>query len=186
MGSEQSATPTTCRPSSSWRRLPLPWQLPNFSPSLSTSSLEDIPWLTTLSMLSILLWFIMLPWFTTLHPLFTLLSSTLPLSSMLLPWSTLLLFHAVHAAPVAYPDKISPYTYNYAVADDYSGSTFNAGESSDGTGVVDGSYSVALPDGRTQHVNYHANDAEGYIAEVTYDGTAAYPEAVAVAPTYHA
>merc|ERR1712243_479925 len=115
-------------------RLPLPWQLPNFSPALSTSSLEDIPWLTTLSMLSILLWFIMLPWFTTLHPLFTPLWSMLPLSSMLPPWSTLLLVHAVHAAPVAYPDEISPYTYNYAVADDYSGSTFNAGESSDGTG----------------------------------------------------
>merc|ERR1712055_415985 len=52
-----------------------------------------------------------------------------------------------HAAEV-YPDEISPYTYQYNVADDYSGSNFQATESDDGTGVRDGSYSVALPDGR--------------------------------------
>merc|ERR1712080_355334 len=40
---------------------------------------------------------------------------------------------------------------------------------------------VALPDGRVQHVAYHANDIDGYVAEVTYDGTAVYPEAVPVA-----
>merc|ERR1711887_495681 len=51
-----------------------------------------------------------------------------------------------HAAP-AYPDEPSPYTYNYAVADDYSNAAFNAAESSDGAGTVTGSYSVALPDG---------------------------------------
>merc|ERR1712123_242967 len=55
----------------------------------------------------------------------------------------------VHAAPVAYPDEPSPYTYTYA-----------------------------LPDGRIQHVNYKADGYEGYVAEVTYEGTAAYPEAV--------
>merc|ERR1711942_12305 len=75
-----------------------------------------------------------------------------------------------------YPDEISPYTYQYNVADDYSGSNFQAQESDDGTAARQGSYSVALPDGRIQHVNYHANDAEGYVAEVVYDGTAAYPE----------
>merc|ERR1719500_1108212 len=85
--------------------------------------------------------------------------------------------HAVHAAEV-YPDEISPYTYQYNVADDYSGSNFQATESDDGTGVRDGSYSVALPDGRVQHVAYHANDLDGYVAQVTYDGTAAYPELV--------
>merc|ERR1712055_993511 len=83
-----------------------------------------------------------------------------------------------HAAEV-YPDEISPYTYQYNVADDYSGSNFQATESDDGTGVRDGSYSVALPDGRVQHVAYHANDLDGYVAQVTYDGTAAYPQAVA-------
>merc|ERR1739841_53500 len=78
-----------------------------------------------------------------------------------------------------HPDEISPYTYQYAVADDYSGSRFDASETDDGTAARQGSYSVNLPDGRIQHVNYHANDAEGYVAEVTYDGAAAYPTAVA-------
>merc|ERR1712158_291957 len=47
--------------------------------------------------------------------------------------------HAVaHAAPVVvYPDEVSPYTYQYAVADDYSNSNFNAAESDDGTGKRD-------------------------------------------------
>merc|ERR1712173_434832 len=67
----------------------------------------------------------------------------------------------------------------YAVADDYSGAAFNQAESNDGTGVVEGSYSVNLPDGRTQHVNYHANDYDGYVADVTYDGVAAYANTVA-------
>ena len=71
----------------------------------------------------------------------------------------------VHHAPVvahhagyAQPDlaEPSPYSYTYAVADDYSGAAFNQAESNDGTGVVDGSYSVNLPDGRIQHVKYHA------------------------------
>merc|ERR1712071_38204 len=90
-------------------------------------------------------------------------------------------YHAaplVHAAPVAYPDEPSPYTYTYGVADDYSNATFNAAETGDGAGNAEGSYTVALPDGRIQHVNYKADGYEGYVAEVTYEGTAAYPEAV--------
>merc|ERR1711863_224876 len=96
---------------------------------------------------------------------------------------------AYHAAPVeVYPDEVSPYTYQYAVADDYSNSNFNAAESDDGTGKREGSYSVALPDGRIQHVNYHVNDYDGYVAEVTYEGEAQYPAAApyAPAPAYHA
>merc|ERR1712055_520974 len=93
-----------------------------------------------------------------------------------------------HAAAEVYADEVSPYTYNYAVADDYSNSNFQATESDDGTGVREGGYSVALPDGRIQHVNYHTNDYDGYVAEVTYDGQAAYPEAslVRAAPIVHA
>merc|ERR1712192_310221 len=93
----------------------------------------------------------------------------------------------VHAAPVAhavaevYPDEVSPYQYQYAVADDYSGSSFQAAETDDGTAARTGSYSMNLPDGRTQHVSYTANDIEGYVATVTYDGQAVYPEAVPVA-----
>merc|ERR1711887_169586 len=59
--------------------------------------------------------------------------------------------HAVaHAVPV-YPDEVSPYTYQYAVADDYSGSRFDAQETDDGTAARQGHYSVNLPDGRIQH-----------------------------------
>jgi len=99
-------------------------------------------------------------------------------------------YHApvVHAAPAyhapvkgyaepAYPDEPSPYTYTYAVADDYSNANFNAAETGDGAGNAAGSYSVALPDGRTQHVNYKADGYEGYVADVTYEGTAVYPDA---------
>merc|ERR1712224_388792 len=85
---------------------------------------------------------------------------------------------AYHAEP-AYPDEVSPYTYTYAVADDYSKAAFNAAETSDGAGNAEGSYSVALPDGRTQHVAYKADNYGGYVADVTYEGTAVYPDAPA-------
>merc|ERR1712110_1400426 len=92
--------------------------------------------------------------------------------------------HAVAAPDLAEP---SPYTYTYAVADDYSGAAFNQAESNDGTGAVTGSYSVNLPDGRIQTVTYNANDLTGNIATVEYSGVAAYPEAHAVAhPVVHA
>merc|ERR1719481_468910 len=106
----------------------------------------------------------------------------------------------VHAAPVvkaapayhapvvahaveAYPDEVSPYTFNYAVADDYSASNFNAAESSDGAGSAQGSYNVNLPDGRIQHVSYSADPVNGFVAEVTYDGQAQYPETPEVRAT---
>merc|ERR1712123_257885 len=119
--------------------------------------------------------------------------------------------HAVHAAPViahaapayaapvvaapayhepAYKETPEPYTYTYGVADDYSKANFNAAETSDVNGVVSGSYSVALPDGRTQTVTYTADHVNGYVAEVTYEGVPVYPEAKpyipAPAPAYHA
>merc|ERR1712112_330496 len=91
--------------------------------------------------------------------------------------STTVVAHAVHTpvvahgvAPVAYQPH--PYQYSYAVADDYTGTNFQASESSDGAGTKEGQYTVALPDGRIQNVNYHANDLDGYIADVTYDGVA--------------
>merc|ERR1711971_693491 len=98
--------------------------------------------------------------------------------------------HAVHAAPAGYAAgdlaEVPPYTYNYGVADDYSKAAFSQTESNDGTGVVEGSYSVNLPDGRVQTVTYHANDIDGYVAEVSYSGEAAYPVAAPVAHAVHA
>merc|ERR1712110_989514 len=80
--------------------------------------------------------------------------------------------HAVAAPDLAEP---SPYTYTYAVADDYSKANFQQSESNDGTGAVTGSYSVNLPDGRIQTVTYNANDLTGNVATVEYSGTAAPP-----------
>merc|ERR1712112_767879 len=89
--------------------------------------------------------------------------------------------HPVAHAVAGYTNDLaepSPYNYQYAVADDYSGANFAQAESNDGTGAVSGSYSVNLPDGRIQHVNYEANDITGNVATVTYDGTASYPDIV--------
>ena len=94
----------------------------------------------------------------------------------------------VVAAPVAYhaPAAVTyekevpePYTYSYGVADDYSNSNFNAAETGDANGVVGGSYSVNLPDGRTQTVTYTADEVNGFVADVSYSGEAVYPPAPA-------
>merc|ERR1719347_764237 len=84
------------------------------------------------------------------------------------------------AHPVAYVEpegKDEPYAYQYGVADDYSKANFKAAETADGSGLVSGEYSVALPDGRIQHVKYTSDHYNGYVAEVTYEGQAVYPEA---------
>ena len=80
-----------------------------------------------------------------------------------------------YASPASY-DQPPVYNYQYAVKDDYSGNDFGASESRDGA-PTSGSYSVALPDGRIQTVNYNVADAySGYIADVTYSGEAQYAE----------
>merc|ERR1712180_418254 len=94
-------------------------------------------------------------------------------------------------APYAVKDEVpEPYSYEYGVADDYSNAAFNAAENADGNGNVQGSYSVALPDGRTQHVSYTADHYNGYVADVSYEGVPVYPEVKpyvpAPRPGYHA
>ena len=98
-------------------------------------------------------------------------------------------YHApAHHAPAQH-DEPAVYAYNYAVADDYSGANFQAGENRDGY-ATSGSYSVALPDGRLQTVNYKVDDAySGYVADVTYSGEPKYAPAPAPykpAPVYKA
>merc|ERR1712001_449978 len=81
-----------------------------------------------------------------------------------------------YAPAPTFKEEAHPYEYSYAVADDYSKSIFNAQEASK-AGVVTGSYSVHLPDGRIQTVTYTAAHVNGYVADVKYEGTAVYPEA---------
>ena len=70
-----------------------------------------------------------------------------------------------YAPAPAYKEEAKPYSYTYAVADDYSGARFSANENSDAK-VVTGSYSVHLPDGRVQTVTYTADHYNGYVADV--------------------
>lgn len=80
-----------------------------------------------------------------------------------------------------------PFDFAYNVVDQYSGADFAHNSNSDGK-VVTGEYRVALPDGRTQYVSYTADDYNGYIAEVSYEGEAQYPSpsaySAAPAPAY--
>merc|ERR1719468_419042 len=50
-------------------------------------------------------------------------------------------------------------------------------DSAVGKGNVAGSFTIALPDGRIQTTTYTADHYNGFIAEVTYEGTPVYPEA---------
>jgi Insect cuticle protein len=90
------------------------------------------------------------------------------------------IFLALAATALAYdapaPNYGEPaaYAYNYNVHDGYSGAYFNAGEHRNGY-ATSGSYSVALPDGRVQTVNYRVADAtSGYVADVHYSGVPHY------------
>ena len=56
-----------------------------------------------------------------------------------------------------------PFAYAYGVSDNYSGANFDKKETQDEHGVVQGEYRVALPDGRTQIVTYHADHVNGYV-----------------------
>ncbi|XP_063598141.1 cuticle protein 18.6-like [Penaeus indicus] len=85
------------------------------------------------------------------------------------------------APPPTYKQPGMPFDFAYAVQDDYSGNNYAHQETSDGH-VTSGSYSVALPDGRTEIVEFTADHDNGYVANVAYEGEASYP---APAPSYH-
>ncbi|XP_046448119.1 uncharacterized protein LOC124196912 isoform X1 [Daphnia pulex] len=67
-----------------------------------------------------------------------------------------------------------PYSFGYNVQDKEFYNDFEHNEKSD-YNVVSGSYRVVLPDSRIQIVTYKA-DANGYTADVKYEGEAKYPE----------
>merc|ERR1712223_1284975 len=84
---------------------------------------------------------------------------------------------AYHAAPAYKGEKLppQPFAYEYGVADDYSKNNFRKTETQDAEGKVAGSFTIALPDGRIQTTTYTADHYNGFVAEVTYEGTPVYP-----------
>merc|ERR1712014_208757 len=87
---------------------------------------------------------------------------------------------AAPAGPPAYGPPLEklppqPFAYEYGVADDYSKANFKKTETQDAEGVVTGSFVIALPDGRIQTTTYTADHHNGFVAEVTYEGTPVYP-----------
>ena len=110
--------------------------------------------------------------------------------------STLALVAAASAqyapAPVVVAKEIpQPYAYEYGVADDYSKANFRKTETQDAAGNVGGSFTIALPDGRIQTTTYTADHYNGFVADVTYEGTPVYPPEPAggyghpAKPAYH-
>ena len=79
-----------------------------------------------------------------------------------------------------YHDKEEKYEFGYAVSDPLVNVNYEANESRDGYNTV-GGYRVSLPDGRIQTVTYTADDKNGFIAKVTYEGVAKFPPARPVA-----
>ena len=84
------------------------------------------------------------------------------------------------AAPAPYKpqqeySEPASYSYQWGVQDDYSGNNYGQQETRQDQSTS-GSYYVLLPDGRTQKVTYSVDGYGGYVAEVTYEGTAQYPE----------
>merc|ERR1719436_1956793 len=105
---------------------------------------------------------------------------------------------AAPAGPPAYGPPVEklapqPFAYEYGVADDYSKANFKKAETQDAYGNVQGSFTIALPDGRIQTTTYTADHTNGFVADVTYEGTPVYPPEPAGGyghpapkPAYHA
>merc|ERR1739838_451940 len=78
-----------------------------------------------------------------------------------------------------YDEEPDPFHFQYGVHDDKYYTDFSEVRSGDEAGNIKGEYTVALPDGRIQHVIYHADGGYGgTIMEVKYDGEARHPDIV--------
>merc|ERR1719347_1701616 len=72
-----------------------------------------------------------------------------------------------------------PFHFQYGVHDDKYYTDFSEVRTGDAAGNIKGEYHVHLPDGRIQHVIYHADgNYGGTIMEVKYDGEAHHPDIV--------
>ncbi|XP_053648438.1 cuticle protein 8-like [Cherax quadricarinatus] len=67
------------------------------------------------------------------------------------------------------------YGFDWAVRDGESGNDFAQQETRDNENTK-GSFTVQLPDGRLQTVNYYVDGDSGFIADVQYQGEARYPD----------
>merc|ERR1712055_488510 len=77
------------------------------------------------------------------------------------------------------------YDFDWSVKEEYSGNDFGQEESRDGD-RTEGSYYVHLPDGRLQKVTYYVDGDSGFVAEVSYEGEAQYPESHESGESYSA
>merc|ERR1739838_257037 len=111
-------------------------------------------------------------------------SNTQTLNMFKVILASALVVAAYAAAPPAYgppapykEEKLAPqpFAYEYGVNDDYSKANFQKSESQNAEGVVQGKFVIALPDGRIQTTTYTADHYNGFIADVTYEGTPVYP-----------
>jgi len=76
----------------------------------------------------------------------------------------------------AYDYNPDPFHFQYGVHDDKYYTDFSEVRTGDEAGNIKGEYSVALPDGRIQHVIYLADgNYGGTVMDVKYDGEAHHP-----------
>merc|ERR1712038_999856 len=87
------------------------------------------------------------------------------------------------AYPAPAPAYSGPaaYSFEWLVKDDYTKNDYGQKESRSGANTQ-GSYHVALPDGRIQTITYTVDGYGGYVANVQYSGEAQYPDTPAYKP----
>ncbi|KAK8392513.1 hypothetical protein O3P69_014708 [Scylla paramamosain] len=73
------------------------------------------------------------------------------------------------------PQAPANYDFNWAVNDAASSNNYGHQEARNGDNTQ-GYYFVQLPDGRLQKVTYSVQGNSGFLAEVTYEGEAQYPQ----------
>ena len=83
-----------------------------------------------------------------------------------------------HGHGSSYDEKPDPFHFEYGVHDDKYHTDFSEHRSGDEGGNIKGEYTVALPDGRIQHVSYVADNYGGTTMEVSYKGEARHPDIV--------
>ncbi|KAK8383504.1 hypothetical protein O3P69_015896 [Scylla paramamosain] len=71
----------------------------------------------------------------------------------------------------SYESSEAQYNFQWSVDHDPSSNEYGHQEARDGDNTK-GSYYVELPDGRVQNVAYQVNGGSGYLADVTYTGSA--------------